>query len=500
MLSTVKDRVIIVNIQRLNTLRLRYYNLPVGLRAAFWFAVCSILQSGISVLTTPIFTRLLSTDEFGQYSVFQSWNGIISIFVSMRLTAGVYTQGLIKFDKERTIYSSSLQGLTLTLCAFWTVVYLLCPEFWNAITKLTKFQMLEMIALIWSSAAFGFWAVEQRVNYKYQVLIIVSLAMAVLSPMTSILLVWHSQDKVTARITGMTLVSVMSGVWLFAQQMNRGRVFFHERFWRYALGFNLPLIPHYISQTILSSADRIMIRDLTSASDAGIYSIAYSVSMLMTIFNSAIMQTMDPWMYQRIKDKNIKDIKNVAYPALIFISAANLFLMAFAPEVIRIFAPPAYYDAIWVIPPVAMSVVFTFSYDLFAKFEFYYEKTKFIMMASIAGALANVALNYVFIPIYGYRAAAYTTLFCYILYALGHYLFMRKVCKDYLDGEEPYAPRVLLGIYGAFMVAGFLFLFFYSYATIRYGLILVCIIVLVIFRRIIMSTFEMFLNLRKSKK
>ena len=65
--------------------------------------------------------------------------------------------------------------------------------------------------------------------------------------------------------------------------------------------FNLPLIPHYLSQTILNSADRIMIERITDAEQAGIYSLAYSVSLVMTLFNTALMQTLSPWIYEKIK-------------------------------------------------------------------------------------------------------------------------------------------------------------------------------------------------------
>ena len=92
----------------------KYRGIPVQVKASFWFLICAFLQKGISMLTTPIFTRLLSTAEYGQYNVFNSWLSIVTIFVSLDLAAGVYTQGLIKFEPERKVYSSSLQGLTTT--------------------------------------------------------------------------------------------------------------------------------------------------------------------------------------------------------------------------------------------------------------------------------------------------------------------------------------------------------------------------------------------------
>ena len=56
------------------------------------------------------------------------------------------------------------------------------------------------------------------------------------------------------------------------------------------------------------------------------------------------------------------------------------------------------------------------------------------MQASLIAAAANIALNYVFIGMFGYVAAGYTTLFCYILYAIGHYVVSRRVLR--LENES----------------------------------------------------------------
>ena len=95
-------------------------------------------------------------------------------------------------------------------------------------------------------------------------------------------------------------------------------------------------------------------------------------------------------MYKKIRDKEYDSIGEVSVMLLILIGVLNLFLIALAPEAIAILAPPAYYEAIWVIPPVSMSVFFMFMYSLFANFEFYYEKTKLMMVASVSGAALNI--------------------------------------------------------------------------------------------------------------
>ena len=447
---------------------LKYRKLPVHIKASFWFLICAFLQKGISVITTPIFTRLLSAAEYGKYSVFQSWLGIVEIFVSLSLTGGVYQQGLVKFEEEEKIFSSSLQGLSMALTAAWMAVYFVFRSFWNRLFSLSTIQMLSMLIMIWASAAFGFWAAEQRMHYRYKTLVAITITISLAKPAVGILFVVHARDRVTARLIGLALVELIGYTGLFLTQMRRGKKFYNQKFWSYAMRFNLPLIPHYLSQTILNSADRIMIERITDASQAGIYSLAYSVSLVMTLFNTALMQTLSPWIYGKIKRKKITDIAPVAYSTLSLTAFTNLFLIAFAPEIVALFAPSEYFEAIWFIPPIAMSVYFMYGYDLFAKFAFYYEKTKFIMAASIVGAILNIVLNYIFISFLGYRTAGYTTLICYIAYCSGHYFFMNKVCNECCAGIKPYSARIIILITGCFMTAGFALMFTYKYTAVRY--------------------------------
>ena len=66
------------------------------------------------------------------------------------------------------------------------------------------------------------------------------------------------------------------------------------------------------------------------------------------------------------------------------------------------------------------------------------------MLVSLLGAALNIALNYVFIPIYGYVAAAYTTVFCYALFAAGHYFLHRLILKKQGIKEQVFNSKLIL--------------------------------------------------------
>lgn len=478
-------------------LLVKYNNMPVQVRASFWFLVCTFFQKATMVLTTPIFTRLLSVTEYGEYSVYSSWLGIFTVFVSLNLSLGVYVRGLIKFSDEKERFTSSLQSLTLLLILIWTVIYFPCSRYINAFTGLTTTKTLLMFLTIWLTAVFGFWAAEQRVDYKYRKLVIMSILVAVLGQGVGIIFVLIFPDKVTGRIAGTAVVDFIFYIWLFLGHMKKGKVFFNWKYWKYALLFNLPLVPHYLSQTVLNSSDRIMINNLIGEAEAGIYGLGYSIAQVMTLFSTALAQTIEPWLYMKIKERKIENISVVAYPAFAFIASVNIILIAFSPEIVKLFAPREYYQAIWIIPPITMSVFFTFSYLFFAVFEYYFERTKLVAIASCSGAILNIILNYLFIPIFGYYAAGYTTLVCFFIYAIFHYVFMRKICKSKLENRQPFSLKVYLLIVSGFLGVGFVFLLTYNNDIVRYVFIGILVILIILKSKKIIEIIKLFFILGK---
>lgn len=466
---------------KLEKIKKKYDGMSIQAKASIWFIICSFLQKGISIISTPIFTRLMSTAQYGKYNVFTSWQGIITAIVILTLPYGVLSQGIIKFSETRDRFTSALLGLMTTLNASWLVIYLVFRNFANRIFTLTTTQMICMFLMIWATSVFNFWAVVQRADYKYKRLVAVTLFTSFAKPALGIILVMNSDDKVTARILGLTIVEIVGYLGLFIALMRRGRVPYDREIWRYGLLFSIPLVPHYLSQRILSSADRIMIDRMISPDAAGIYSLAYQISQIMIILNQSLMQAIEPWYFRKLKDHKEGDIGRIAYSTMLVVALVNLMVIVFAPEIIFLFAPPSYHDSIWVVSPIAMSVYFMFVYTYFVEIEFYYENTKWISFATLMAAAMNIVLNYIFIGIFGYRAAGYTTLICYIAYSIFHYIVMNRVSGGL--GKKVFDIRTLLLISGGFLLSGTLITFTYNYPVIRYGIIALMLVIIFIRRR-----------------
>ena len=98
---------------------------------------------------------------------------------------------------------------------------------------------------------------------------------------------------------------------------------------------------------------------------------------------------------------------------------------------------------------------------------------------------------------FGYIAAGYTTLFCYIVFALCHYICMKRICKTCLNNVSPYSTKILVYITLSFLLLGFVFLATYTNAFIRYILIVIMVIIGVCNRHKLILFVKELINMRK---
>lgn len=479
---------------KLYNLKTKYLNLSIGLRAALWFTICNLLQKGISMITMPIFTRLLTTEQYGFFTIYQSWYSIISIIVTLNLAGSLINNGMVKYENKRNEFISSMQGLSTVVTIVFFIVYICAKDFWNNCFGLTTIFMLVMFLQLLFEPAYLFWSQRQRYEYKYKSLVAITLLVSVSSPIIGVIAVISTSYKSEARIISFALVQACVGLIFYIIQGYRGKKFFNKEYWKFALSFNLPLIPHYLSQIVLGQSDRIMISKLVGNSEAAIYGVAYTLASVLTLFINALNSSFIPYIYENMKSGNYQKIKDRSNTLCFFMTVVICVFMLFGPEAIAVFSTEDYMQAKWIFPPVVASVFFTYIYTLYINIEFYFEKTQYVMYVSVIGALLNIVLNYIFIKKYGFVAAGYTTVFCYLLFALGHYFLHRGILKKQNIKTGVFDSKKIL-IYSVIVLIFMIFsVFLYTNNIVRYVFIGVIILAAIILNKKIIKTVKNIFN------
>lgn len=468
----------------------KYKQLPIQGRATIWYTICNILQRGVSLITIPAYTRILTEEQYGSYSVFLAWVEIFEIIATFRLAWGGFVVGLTKYEKDKDAYSSSMQCLSITITSFFLVVYLAFTDYINEMTDMTTTMTLLIFALLYALPAIQFWTARRRVEYRYMSVLAVTIISSFLMPVLGVAAALVSEKKDIAVVGARVFVQGIIGIVLIWVNCHKKFTFYHRQYWKRALVFNLPLLPYYLSTVLLHTSDRIIIKDLVGKPEAAIYSVAYSASTIMQLFSSSINQALQPWLFKKMKDQSYRGIDKIINISLLAVGGLNIALIAFAPEALYLLGPPAYQAAKWIIPPLAASVVVMFFYQHFVNVEFYYEESRITSVASIGSAILNVLLNYALIPKFGYLAAGYTTLFSYLVFAIVHYVFMRVVCKRNQCPTDLFDMKGMLSIMFGFACLAVILALGYQYIVIRICVILVILILVIVKRRVFISLLQ----------
>ncbi len=467
----------------------RFHSASPAVKASMAYMLCTVLQKGVSLLTTPIFTRLLTTEEYGYYSVFHSWLAVVKIFSTLLLAGTVYMQALVKFQHEKDRMTSAIAGLGTATTLTVTLIYILFREQLNALMGVDTLVMTCILITAWEELILDLWCVQQRVEYRYKPLVALTLAVTVIKPIIGVLAVLATDAyKAEMRILSYVAIDVLSYSWFFFLFLRRCKVLFDKKYWKYFLTLSIPLLPHYLTHIMLNQSDKLMIQKMVSDSAAGIYNLAHSLAWMLTLVTNALLSTINPWIFQRIKSREFHKIPQVIYLTMGLVAGAGLCLTAVAPEVVRLFAPAAYHEAVWIIPPLVASVYFTYLFSVFSDFEYYYEAKQSLLLSSLPGGLINIALNYVFIKKYGYLAAGWTTVICFIFLTSTHYLGMRRSLKKNENGIQLLRLRPLLSISAIFLLISAGCMLTYDFPLLRYCLLLIGGVVLFGQRSRIIST------------
>lgn len=393
----------------------------VEMKSAIAYTFSSVFSRGLAIITVPIFTRIMTTEQIGVVNLYNSWYSMISVIATLALTSGGFAVAMKEYEGRRDEYQSSILSLTSIIALMLVLFYLVFSDYVIHITGLPAVLIWLMLVGFLFAPARDFWLARQRYEYKYKLSSFVTIVSAIIASVLSVVVV-ISAGKSNANNTAeyrlfanyLVLYGVAAIIWISI--MVKGKTFYHKEFWKKSLMLSLPLVGYNVAAQILNVSDKMMISKMVNNSAVGIYGTLFTVSSLSLMVWQAINSSFIPYLFRNIENKG-SNIKRLSFELIFAYACVAILLTMLAPEIVYILAPKEYFEAIYIMPPVAAGIFFTSLSQLYSNISVYYKKTKYVMYPAILAAIVNVILNAVFIPKFGYMAAAYTTLFSYALWA-----------------------------------------------------------------------------------
>lgn len=395
-------------------------------KASSYYLVGNLFDKGMAFLTVPIFTRILSTTDYGIVTTYNSWITILSMVMGFAVHMGIraaFIDYKEKIEDFMSVTTTFTLGCSSIISLFIGAGFLLLRI--NVALTLVVLCLLQGMASALAQNYSMYLMMQYRYKFRTVMMVLPNLLSVILSVGTILFIV--KTDLYMGRIIPTALVSVSFGLFIVLLVYRKSHRFYNMEYLKYALSISAPLVLHGIALNILSQSDRTMITWLADASQTGIYSLIYNFSMIATVITTSLDGVWVPWFTDKLKKRETNDINRLATDYINLMTYAMAAIILMGPEVVKLLASEKYWVGIRIIPPIVLANYIIFAYTLYVNIEHFYKKTIYITFNTLIAAGTNFILNYILIPKYGYMAAAYTTLIAYFIAFVLHARYAKKL-------------------------------------------------------------------------
>lgn len=376
------------------------------------FAIGNMGTKLINFLMVPLYTYALSTEQYGTINTAISICSIIIPVIMCNIGEAVRRYLLEKESDKHAIQTIELIwtsfGAVISIVMY---IILRCIPGWNT-------YALEMSLYTLTNAFVSVALDYLRGKEKLQMYTACGILQTFLVAFLNLIFIVKMGFGVRGYFWSYIIAYIVCSVIAFVageQLKDIKQLRFDKQLFRVMSKFSLTLVPNSLMWWVTNSSDRLMVTYMISASVNGIYSVAYKIPTIMSTMSTILMQA---WQHSAIRESDSKDkveYNNQMYKGYmsgIFVVGAGLLLIN--RPFMQLYVAPEYRSAWMYSPFLIVSSIFS-TLATFIGTSYYVEKdmTGNLCSATV-GAVSNVCLNLIFIPMMGATGAAVATCVSYI--------------------------------------------------------------------------------------
>ncbi len=413
------------------------YSFGSVVKGGITFAIAQILTKASGFLLIPIYTRFLTTTDYGIIGYLQVIMQVLSTILMFGFY-GAQTRFYYDYKYKPEEMGSFLYSINIYLLV---VLFLVCSFFtfygenvfgpfidkksipfnpyWILILWIVFFQIFNQIVISYYLCRKNFkrCATLQYVNFLITTTCIIYFIVVL-------------REGALGQIKGLLIGNFLFFTLFYWDYAKNFRLKFSFNKLKYALSFGLPVVFHLLASVSLNFIDRVILERYVSLADLGIYTLGYQVGMVMSVLVNSFNQAWAPNYYDLMKDKNLNHswhVKRVFYIWLGVIGTICLIGSMWSKELLLFLTPAKFHKSAQIVPIIIFSYVINGLYFFAVNPILFFKKTKFLPFTTGTAAILNIMLNFLLIPKYGIMGAAYATVISFMFMAVSVYLISLRL-------------------------------------------------------------------------
>ncbi len=412
-------------------------------RVAIFNILSMVLLNGISLITAPLFSRILGDSGYGILKIYNIWASVAAILFTLQ-TQGTLVNARVEYPEEaQREYQSSAMSLSVLCFALCSTLVLI---FLGPVSRLLKLEpVLIGMVLIQSFGTYCVNFLNTKYTYEFKAgrNMVISLAVTVVTLVLSLVFILRlpQETRYFGRAAGICLTYAVIGIPSCILILLQGRKFYSREYWKFCLVLAIPAVFHNLSDLILGQSDQVMLQQMLGDAAVGQYGLAWTFGNFLFIIFGALNRTWCPFFFDEMKEGKREAMlaKTRNFLELFTILACGFQLLT--PEVYHVYASAEYWKSTMVIPLFVASYYLNFLCTFPVNFEYYHKKTQVVAAVTIGSSLMNIGLNYLLIRAIGMPGAALATALSHGIQLAAHHLYCRRLGQ----GSYPFPVKLWAG-------------------------------------------------------
>lgn len=384
------------------------------------------------IITFPYISRVIHATNYGKVNFSSSVISYFSLIAALGITSYAIREGagLRKNKEEFNKFSCQIFTINLFMSLIAYILLIIVYLFWNKLHNYTSLLIVQSIIIIFNTVGVE-WIYSIYEDYFY--ITIRSIVVQIISLLMLFTFVRSEKDYI-----------IYAGITVFANAGANLFNFIHaKKYCDFRLTKNMQLKKHLkpmiilffsnLTITLYANSDITILGIFCNDFIVGIYGIAVKIYLIIKqLIFAAITVTLPRLSYYKInnEDKYYELLKMLRKTMVYFTVPITVGVIILSKEIVLLLSGTEYLSSYITLSILSIAFIPSTIATIYGNGVLLLNKAENkIFISTLIGAILNVILNIIFIPIFKEKAAALTTVISEIIVAILNISFSRKFIK-----------------------------------------------------------------------
>ena len=413
------------------------------------YGLSSIVGRFLNYLLVPLYTAKM-TVESGNYGIvtnMYAWTAVLLVLLTFGFETTFFRFASKENSDVKKVFSMSMQVIGVLCGVFLLAVFVFLPDIAGNLGYSENPEFIGMMAVVVAldalqSIPFGLLRYQKRpIKFASLKLLFIGLNIAmnifafVILPELATVYPdtfgsMYDPNNQAFYVFFINLICTSLITLFFIPELKMFRFTADRQMLKSMMNYSWPLLILGVAGILNLHADKIIYTYLVPGQqgieELGVYGACVKVAAIMAMLMQAFRYAYEPFVFGNSKEKDSKELYAKAMKYFIVIALIAFLVVVFYMDIMRYIISPSYWDGLAVVPIVMAAEIFM---GIYFNLSFWYklnDETYWGAIFSFIGCAILFAVNFIFVPRYGYMACAWASFAGYFTAMLLSYIVGQK--------------------------------------------------------------------------